>query len=142
MPSVLIVDDEPALRVLLHSVFSRAGYIVKQAADVNEAIRACANQRFDIILADVVMPMASGYELADWISRNFPATSVLLMSGSSPDCHPQPARAQCSVIAKPFLPDDVLASVEAALARQPAPARHPPDRGSGSAAMFVSNLHW
>jgi CheY-like chemotaxis protein len=115
MRSVLIVDDEPALRLLLQAMLSRAGYAVQVVADAVDAMRACATRRFDVVLSDVIMPTGSGYELARWIAVHHPATPIVLMSGSSPDCHEHFAVDERKLIAKPFGPKDVVAAVEAAL---------------------------
>jgi DNA-binding response OmpR family regulator len=96
-------------------MLSRAGYAVQVAADADDAMRACATQRFDVVLSDVVLPTGGGYELARCIAIHHPSTAIVLMSASSPDCHEHFAVGQHKLIAKPFGPDEIVAAVEAAL---------------------------
>jgi DNA-binding NtrC family response regulator len=62
-PTILIVDDEPALREVLAMRLDNWGYRVRTAEDVEEAERLVAEAAPDIILSDVVMPGASGLDL-------------------------------------------------------------------------------
>jgi DNA-binding response OmpR family regulator len=106
-------------------MLSRAGYAVQVAADADDVMRACATQRFDVVLSDVVLPTGSGYDLAQWIAVHHPATAIVLMSASSPDCHKHFAVGRHKLIAKPFGPDEIVAAVEAALSPlSEARARH------------------
>jgi DNA-binding response OmpR family regulator len=106
-------------------MLSRAGYAVQVAADADDAMRACATQRFDVVLSDVIMPAGSGYDLARWIAVHHPATAIVLMSASSPDCHEHLAVDERTLIAKPFGPGDIVAAVQAALSPLSQPHAQP-----------------
>ena len=81
--TVLIVEDEPALRELATAIFEETGYHVLQAGDGQEAVAVADGYagRIDLLLTDVVMPLVSGPELARQLRHARPETPVLYMSG-------------------------------------------------------------
>jgi two-component system cell cycle sensor histidine kinase/response regulator CckA len=81
--TVLIVDDDPAVLVLIQSMLVAADYRVLLAAEREDAVRLAAqkNIRIDLVLLDVRMPGVSGTALADEISSIRPGIRVLWMSG-------------------------------------------------------------
>jgi CheY-like chemotaxis protein len=62
MPSILCVDDEPTQLILLKFAFERAGFTVISAANGTEAVQIAKENRPDIILMDLMMPVKDGYE--------------------------------------------------------------------------------
>ena len=82
--SILIVDDDEAIRCITAEFFRDCGFEVIEAEDAHEA-RTCfyAHQgKFSLMITDVIMPGdMDGIELAQWVSRHFPATAILVMSG-------------------------------------------------------------
>ena len=111
---ILIVDDEPHILTMLRFTFERAGYDVALASNVEEAMAALRSRGFDVVLSDVIMPGASGYELAEWIAVNHSGTPTLLMSGGqsfrngAEGCYH-------TLVRKPFRPCALVAAVEDAL---------------------------
>ncbi len=81
--TVLIVDDEEALREVARRILTRNGYQVITAASGPEAIKAAASHPggIDLLLTDVVMPQMLGKEVADRIRVLQPSAKVLFMSG-------------------------------------------------------------
>ena len=81
--TVLLVEDEPAVRRLAAAVLRRAGYAVLEAGGAAEAAGAHARAAgaVALLLTDVVMPHQSGRELADRLTRADPGLRVLFMSG-------------------------------------------------------------
>ncbi|MFL6231205.1 MAG: response regulator [Pyrinomonadaceae bacterium] len=61
---LLVVDDEPDIRLMLSLFFQNAGHDVVAMPSAPEALRAAQNDRFDAVIADIGMPMMDGYELA------------------------------------------------------------------------------
>ena len=86
MARILIVDDEPAIRLLLARILSREGFDIQTAGDAIEAMAICATERFDLVLSDVGMPEMDGHKLAQWVAENYPATKTALMSGYDTGC--------------------------------------------------------
>ncbi len=72
-PKILCVDDEPAIRELLHRVLTDDGYDVMTAADGREALKAATQQQPDLILLDIMMPGLNGMDTCKRL-REQPAT--------------------------------------------------------------------
>jgi two-component system, cell cycle sensor histidine kinase and response regulator CckA len=81
--TILVVEDEPAMREVTRRILSRNGYRVLVAANGREAMELAANQPgdIDILLTDVVMPQMLGREAAEKVSALQPGVKVLFMSG-------------------------------------------------------------
>jgi DNA-binding response OmpR family regulator len=105
------------IRSLLELSFADAGYDVRIAADAAQAMELCGVESFDAVLSDVRMPGMSGHELARWLARCHPATQLFLMTGWDTNCEDCPIAGRCSIVAKPFLPNEVVSRVDAALER-------------------------
>jgi PAS domain S-box-containing protein len=105
--TVLVAEDEPAVRALVCQTLEQLGYTVLQAADGDEALRILAKHGpVHLLLTDVIMPVMGGRELAKRVSTSEPATKVVYMSGYTDDTlafHglPEPGVAY---IQKPFTP--------------------------------------
>ena len=81
---VLVVEDEPYALEALVEMLEGDGYRVSPAATAAEAMALLERQRHDVLLTDVVMPEASGLDLADWASRRQPGIHIVMMSGYVP----------------------------------------------------------
>jgi two-component system NtrC family response regulator len=82
MPSVLVVDDEEAIRRLLTRWLAGWGYDAKEAANADAAIEMMAVQPADIILCDVMMPVHDGIWLAEQVRGRWPQTAVIMASSA------------------------------------------------------------
>jgi CheY-like chemotaxis protein len=80
--SLLLVDDDVALRQTLVASFGAMGYRVRSAADGFGALDVIREEMPDIILSDLQMPGMSGFELLYVVQRRFPAIRVVAMSGA------------------------------------------------------------
>jgi CheY-like chemotaxis protein len=79
---ILVVDDDDAVRGLLGQTLSEAGYDVAAARDGREAMRMVANQSFDLVLTDLIMPDQEGIETIRKLQRDYPSIRVVAMSGA------------------------------------------------------------
>lgn len=79
---LLIVDDEPAIRATLSSIFTKCGHSVRSAQDGFSALAELRAELPDILLSDLHMPGMSGFELLSVVRRRFPAIQVIAMSGA------------------------------------------------------------
>jgi DNA-binding NtrC family response regulator len=70
--SILIVDDDAAVRKSLSSILSMEGYLVETVENGREAVRICEKSRFDIALVDIKLPDMEGTELLHRLKENQP----------------------------------------------------------------------
>lgn len=113
--TVLVVDDEPAIRRLLHAGITRAGYRVVEAATGREALSALHIDKPDIALLDLGLPDRDGLELINLIKSA--GTAVLVLSAR--DATEQKVAAldlgADDYVTKPFDTEEVLARIRTAL---------------------------
>ena len=119
--TVLLVEDEPAILVMLARMLEAKGYCVLSAQSPNEALRLSREHAGEIhlILTDVVMPEMNGRSLADAVLPRHPRAKVLFMSGYSGDVIANHGVLDEAVnfIAKPFSPKEMTEKVRAVLGR-------------------------
>jgi two-component system cell cycle sensor histidine kinase/response regulator CckA len=84
--SILVVEDDPAVRRLAVVILRNCGYKIQESNNAFEALTMIRRTpHFDLILTDVIMPQMSGKELSDKIKMQCPRTKILLMSGYTDD---------------------------------------------------------
>ncbi len=83
--SILLVEDQAAVRALVNEVLSQQGYRVVEAANGMEALNVMSGdgEAIDLLITDVVMPQLGGPELAARLREDRPDLRVLFMSGYS-----------------------------------------------------------
>lgn len=117
--TVLLVEDEEALRFTARKILEQRGYSVLGAPNGAEALRVWeqAQQSVDLLLTDVVMPGMSGRELARRLISIRPGLKVLYMSGYPTDdiAHHGILQEGIAFIAKPFTPASLLGKVREVL---------------------------
>lgn len=79
--SVLVVDDQPGIRMMLHEVLVYYGYQVALAQSGAEALAASEQQPSDLVLLDVNMPGLSGVETLAGLRRKSPNLPVIMVTG-------------------------------------------------------------
>jgi two-component system cell cycle sensor histidine kinase/response regulator CckA len=115
---ILVVDDEPIVRLFASRVLMEAGYSVATAVDGAEALELVRErgERVRVVVSDIVMPRLNGVELLEALSVSHPHLPIILMSGYAPTQLAQRGiSAPCSVLAKPFPPEVLLAEVRRCL---------------------------
>ena len=116
--TVLLVEDQMALRRVVREVLEEYGYTVIEAGDVATAVRAATTHigSIHLLLTDVLLPNGSGPELAERIAPLRPEARVLFMSGYADDALLSGVSGTTAAfLAKPFTPDALATSVRAVL---------------------------
>jgi CheY-like chemotaxis protein len=113
MRDILIADDDAGLRSSLKLALEAAGYRVRVAAHGGEAFALQSEKPADILLTDIFMPEADGFEAIDRFRAKFPGTKIVAMSGDAKRAKREylPVAALIGVDAtlkKPFKLDELL----------------------------------
>jgi CheY-like chemotaxis protein len=123
---MLIVDDEDVIRETVRDVLSSYGCVVTVACDGDEAIKLLGQMPFDVVLSDIKMPGANGYEVFSAAKDAAPDCPVILMTGFGYDPNHSIIRARreglAAVLFKPFKVDQLLGEIRNAVRSSPAAA--------------------
>jgi two-component system, cell cycle sensor histidine kinase and response regulator CckA len=110
--TVVLAEDEDALRTLLNRVLAGSGYQVIAGRNGAEALEAARQRgvRVDLLLTDLVMPRMSGVELAEKLAVDQPGVKVLFMTGHTDDSlvEDRLADGDVELIQKPFTSEALL----------------------------------
>jgi CheY-like chemotaxis protein len=119
--TVLLVEDEDALRNLARDLLLAGGYKVLEASDANSAIKLVQNDSapIDLMVTDVVMPGMNGCALAVHLASIRPDMKVIFMSGYTGLTHPELLTSGAPFLAKPFTRESLLRIVRSVLESQP-----------------------
>lgn len=121
MARILIAEDEEPVRALVSRALAEEGHAVAAAADGAEALETLQskNGEFDLLLADIKMPVMDGIALALAAARYFPDLPILLMTGYA-DQRERVSGLEAlilDVIAKPFTVAEIKSAVASAVAK-------------------------
>ncbi len=118
MAKILITEDESALRIFVARALRLDGHETHEAGDGAEGLEKLAEDKFDLLLSDIRMPVMDGIELAHQAAERHPDMKILLMTGYAE----QRERADdlaakiVDVVQKPFSLPDIRRAVARALA--------------------------
>ena len=119
--SILVVDDEPAVRGLMRQTLAGHGYRVEDARDGEEAMAIARRSTFpfDLLVTDVIMPGMTGPQLAKCMQSIFPTVAVLFVSAFPGETEADRAAfgAGAAWLAKPFTADMLLRNIRQQLER-------------------------
>jgi len=128
--TVLVVEDEEAVRLIVRRVLEAQGYAILEARDGNDAMRVAAQRgdAIDLVLSDVIMPGMGGRELARSLATTRPGLPILFMSGYNEEGELAGTGGDLGdgVLAKPFTAETLARQVREALDGRPSPE---PERG-------------
>ena len=117
MLPILIVDDEPAIAALISRVLTAAGYTCQAVTSSERAADLIEQNRYDLVLLDVMMPKIDGYDLLEYIRpTGTPSIFVTAKDAVSERVRGLHSGAD-DYIVKPFAPAELTARVEAVLRR-------------------------
>ncbi|TAK86962.1 MAG: response regulator [Betaproteobacteria bacterium] len=78
---IILVDDNADQRLVLRLALEQGGYSVREAANGRDAIALQRVRPAAVLITDIFMPEADGFELIDNLTREFPATRIVVVSG-------------------------------------------------------------
>jgi len=124
MARILIADDEESMRMLVARAIGMDRHNIVTAQDGAEALEILAREdgAFDLLLSDIQIPVMDGIALALAVARDFPRTTILLMTGFA-DQRERASNLNAiahDVITKPFSVADIRTAVADALAARKA----------------------
>lgn len=126
MPHILLIEDEPALGMIVKDSLEVRGFAVRYAADGQQGLELFREQCPDIVVADVMMPRLDGFSLAEIIRRENQRVPIIFLTARS-----QPADVvrgfelgAADYLKKPFSMDELIVRIRARLG-QPAPVEAP-----------------
>jgi PAS domain S-box-containing protein len=121
--TVLLVEDDAAIRKNVSACLQQLGYVVLEAEDGEAALVICTakSSNIDLVLTDLVMPRMGGHDLALALSKRCPEMRVLFMSGYTEDnaVRRDIVERGSAFLQKPFSVADLAAAVQQALLLQP-----------------------
>ena len=120
--TILLVEDEDAVRQLLSAILKANGYDVIEANSGKSALSAHEknSHKIDLLLTDVVMPEMDGFELGEQIAGRSPKIKILYVSGYREGPAGAPGGPPKQFLPKPFTPDVLLAKIREVLDSEPA----------------------
>jgi DNA-binding response OmpR family regulator len=125
MARILVIDNEPDMRVMLEQTLKPAGYEVILAADGREGMEWHSTSPADLVITDLYTLIQDGMETIPELRTRFANVAIIAMFGR-PDTGAMLSIAQnlpiVGILPKPFLTDELIAVVGKALGRQ-SPAR-------------------
>tara|TARA_R110000787_G_scaffold185474_5_gene297174 strand:- start:1499 stop:1882 length:384 start_codon:yes stop_codon:yes gene_type:complete len=117
LASILLAEDDKAVREFVSRALRQDGHEVMAVGDGQQALNALETRKFDMVLADIVMPQVDGIALALKASKDYPELPVLLMTGYSAErqrAHNLDALIN-DVISKPFTLNQIRETVRRVL---------------------------
>lgn len=122
MARILIVDDNHAVRDVLRTILSRAGYEAMAADGGRVALQIMSTQEIDLLLVDIEMPDMSGYDVCTYLKTHpkWRSIPVVLMTGRAIAGVPEQVRAVggSALVAKPFEREKLLECIQTHLGRR------------------------
>jgi two-component system, cell cycle response regulator CpdR len=118
---VLVAEDNPAVREFITRSLLSAGYKITAVADGQQALDMLAQEKFDVLVTDIVMPNLDGIALALKAVRLFPDLRIVMISGYAQErmrAHNLDALVH-RIIAKPFSLEEICEAVKGSLALPP-----------------------
>lgn len=118
MATILIAEDDRAVREFVSRALRQDGHDITAVGDGQQALNALEKGQFDMLLADIVMPQLDGVALALKAAKDYPDLPVLLMTGYAAErqrAHNLDALIQ-DVISKPFTLQEIRKAVRKILA--------------------------
>ncbi len=114
---ILLVDDEANVRTVFSDILKKESYLVKEAKDGPEAIKAIDEETFDLALVDLRMPHMDGIEVLENIKKRKPEIPVIVYTGygSITSAVEAMRKGAFDYLNKPFSPQQLKSNIKKAL---------------------------
>jgi CheY-like chemotaxis protein len=118
--TLLVVEDEPAVRQLARSMLEKLGYKVLSAANGHDGLRVAEGHKgspIRLVVTDVIMPLMGGKEMGEWLKAAYPGIKILFTSGYTGDSIAQNGLLESDVafLSKPYTPSTLARMVRTLL---------------------------
>lgn len=122
--SVLVVDDEPGMRMALQASFQRVGWRVETASGSSDALRKFGANPYSLVVTNVKMPDGDGLNLMRQVRHSSPSTAVILLTafGSVPEAVEAIQGGACDYLTKPVSFEQLQATVTRVMRQAARPA--------------------
>lgn len=116
MKKILVIDDEPIVRISCARILGPEGYDVQSVDSGMKGLALMEKEAFRLVLLDLKMPDMDGIEVLEKITAAWPGTKVVMITGySTAETAVQALRfGACNFIEKPFTPDILISTVQEA----------------------------
>ncbi len=121
VPQVLIVDDEPEIRIVLKEVIGLLGYSILEASKATEALEQIEKHHIDLILLDILLQGASGLDILKVMRRRHLQIPIIIISGYvTQDLASEAANLGVKhIVAKPFTPTRIAQEIRKIIPQSP-----------------------
>lgn len=79
---ILVVDDDPDVRLVLRRMLEPDGYEIGEAGHGREALEVVGNRPFDLVITDLIMPEQEGIETIQALHQRYPQMKIIAISGA------------------------------------------------------------
>ena len=117
MARVLLIEDEPAVRLTLRQMLEAGGHDVVEGRIGHSLLDDLATETYDLVITDLHMPGLDGFDVAAWTLQRRPKIPVIAIGGNAEAARPEQDRLFAAVMVKPFRREALLATVAAVLSR-------------------------
>ena len=131
---ILVAEDDEAIRLLLAAILARAGHSADFARNGEEAIIRLDTEHYDAILLDLMMPVASGFDVLQYMKNAHPEKAakcvIVLTAASNQDLRGVAEGQVFRLIRKPFEMKELLQAIDECVGREPAAAPQPGEQAT------------
>ena len=103
MSRIVIIDDEPVLRLTFRHILEQDGHTVWDAENGKVGVDLCRHEHPDLVITDIMMPEQEGWETLSILHQEFPAMPVIAMSGAGVvfASNGRQSKSRCRYVEKP-----------------------------------------
>ena len=118
-PHILLIEDDPGLRLTITDLLQQENYTVESASDGDKGLASALDGRFDAIVLDVMLPRRNGFEICRELRKRGNGAAILMLTarGQVSDRVAGLKLGADDYLVKPFDPSELLARLEALLRR-------------------------